>query len=202
MGAVTLGSLTFMRETYPVAILNKKAARLRKETGNQDLKSKFDLGITPAALMKHSIIRPMKMLIFSPIVLASSVYMAFIIGLTFLFFTTFPQVFEQQYGFETKIVGLVYIGMGLGQGVALVIFGKWSDKIQVTLTAKHGARPENRLPLMIIFPPIIIVGLLWYGWSAQAKTHWMMPIIGTGLCGFGSFFVIVSLFDRHHNFPH
>jgi len=25
----------------------------------------------------------------------------------------------------------------------------------------------------------------WYGWSAQAKLHWIMPIIGTGIFGFG-----------------
>lgn len=25
----------------------------------------------------------------------------------------------------------------------------------------------------------------WYGWSAQAKIHWIMPIIGTAIFGFG-----------------
>jgi len=25
----------------------------------------------------------------------------------------------------------------------------------------------------------------WYGWSAQAKMHWIMPIIGSGIFGFG-----------------
>jgi len=25
----------------------------------------------------------------------------------------------------------------------------------------------------------------WYGWSAQAKLHWIMPIVGTGIFGFG-----------------
>jgi hypothetical protein len=27
----------------------------------------------------------------------------------------------------------------------------------------------------------------WYGWSAEAKIHWMMPIVGTGIYGFGEF---------------
>jgi len=26
--------------------------------------------------------------------------------------------------------------------------------------------------------------LVWYGWSAEAKLHWMMPIVGTGIYGF------------------
>ena len=25
----------------------------------------------------------------------------------------------------------------------------------------------------------------WYGWSAQAELHWIMPIIGTVIYGFG-----------------
>lgn len=25
----------------------------------------------------------------------------------------------------------------------------------------------------------------WYGWSAQAGVHWIMPIIGTAIYGFG-----------------
>lgn len=28
----------------------------------------------------------------------------------------------------------------------------------------------------------------WYGWSAEAKLHWMMPIVGTGIFGFGCTF--------------
>ena len=28
----------------------------------------------------------------------------------------------------------------------------------------------------------------WYGWSAEAKLHWMMPIVGTGIYGFGEFY--------------
>jgi hypothetical protein len=29
------------------------------------------------------------------------------------------------------------------------------------------------------------VGLFWYGWSAQATIHWIMPIIGATIFGFG-----------------
>lgn len=27
----------------------------------------------------------------------------------------------------------------------------------------------------------------WYGWSAEAKIHWIMPIIGSGIFGFGEY---------------
>jgi hypothetical protein len=33
----------------------------------------------------------------------------------------------------------------------------------------------------------------WFGWSAQAKLHWIMPIIGSCIFGFGMFNFIALL---------
>lgn len=38
--------------------------------------------------------------------------------------------------------------------------------------------PEYRLPLLVPFSLFIPVGLLMYGWSAQARVHWIVPNIG------------------------
>ena len=37
----------------------------------------------------------------------------------------------------------------------------------------------------------------WYGWSAQAKLHWIMPIIGTGIFGFGTSTCVLICFVNH-----
>lgn len=37
----------------------------------------------------------------------------------------------------------------------------------------------------------------WYGWSAQAKLHWIMPIIGSGIFGFGEMRVILRVHHAH-----
>ena len=39
--------------------------------------------------------------------------------------------------------------------------------------------------LSFVIGACLIVPSSWYGWSAQAKVHWMMPIIGSGIFGFG-----------------
>lgn len=70
-----MGMLLFLRETYAPRILGLKAARLRKSTGNMNWKSKLDRGISPGMLLKITIVRPMKMLFFSPIVFFLSLYM-------------------------------------------------------------------------------------------------------------------------------
>lgn len=67
------------------------------------LRSKLDRGLSANTLIAQSIIRPLKFLVFSTIVLLISVYTAFTFGLTFLLYTTFPRVFNQQYGSKTGI---------------------------------------------------------------------------------------------------
>ena len=42
-----------------------------------------------------------------------------------------------------------------------------------------------RVPALVFGSFFVPVGLFWYGWSAQAKLHWIMPIIGSGIFGFG-----------------
>lgn len=47
-------------------------------------------------------------------------------------------------------------------------------------------RPEFRIPSMFVGSLLIPVGLFWYGWSAQARLHWIMPDIGITIFAAGS----------------
>jgi hypothetical protein len=47
-------------------------------------------------------------------------------------------------------------------------------------------RPEFRVPMMIPGAFLIPIGLFWYGWSAQARVHWIMPNIGTVIFSAGT----------------
>lgn len=181
-----------MRETYAVTLLDRKAKRLRKETGNLSFKSKLDRGFTPAALFKLSIVRPMKMLLFSPIVQSLSFLMALIYGYLYLLFTTFTIVFEGTYGFSSGTVGLTFLGIGLGNLLGLAIFGVVSDRILKKKSAQGEMKPEYRLPPMVYGYFALPIGLFWYGWSAHAKTHWIVPIFGTMLVGIGLLATFVS----------
>ena len=75
-GAACIISFIFNRETYPYVLLKKRTERLRKETGNENLRSALDTGRTPGQLFKISIIRPIRMLYLSPIVFLMSLIMA------------------------------------------------------------------------------------------------------------------------------
>jgi MFS family permease len=45
--------------------------------------------------------------------------------------------------------------------------------------------PEFRAPLMIIFAPLVPIGCLWYGWSAEGRAHWILPNLGVAVFGIG-----------------
>jgi MFS family permease len=124
-------------------------------------------------------------------VLLLSLFCAFVFGLIFLLFTTFPMVFEEQYGFSAGVSGLSYLGLGIGMGLGLVLFGALSDKLLQKNRQGESAKPEGRLQLMVWFCPLVPIGFFWYGWSAYEHTHWIVPILGTFFIGLGSLFVII-----------
>ncbi|KAH6672043.1 multidrug resistance protein [Halenospora varia] len=185
-GVLSIAMFLFLNETYPVILLEKKAARLRKETGNTNLRSALTMDIPPAELFKRTIFRPIRMLL-SPIVFLLSTYMAFVYGLLYLLFTTISGVFIGTYGFSQGISGLAFLGLGIGMMVGLVSFGLVSDKLMKKMTAKNGGKmkPEYRFPPMIPASFLIPIGLFLYGWTAKFGVQWVVPIIGTGFVGAG-----------------
>lgn len=148
-GAITISAFLFIRETYAPILLERKAEKLRKETGNMNFKSKLASKITPSQLWWLSIVRPMKMLVFSPIVLALSTYVAVVYGYLYLLFTTLTEVYEGQYGFSQGSVGLTFLGIGVGSLFGVIIFGIASDRILKAKSKGGVMKPEYRLPPMI-----------------------------------------------------
>lgn len=132
-GVIAISAVIFLQETYPVLILERKTKRLIKETGNPNLRSKLATDLTPKEYFKRAIIRPLKFIYGSPIVLLLSLYIAVVFGMMYLLLTTIPRVFQEQYGFGTGVVGLVYLGMNPP-----------SHLVPITRTDTTSARPRNR----------------------------------------------------------
>ncbi|KAI3336644.1 fluconazole resistance protein 1 [Xylariaceae sp. AK1471] len=195
-GAISIAALLLLRETNPKILLERKTSRLRAVTGNTALRSKLthSRSINPKQVLIGALVRPTKMLFQSPILLVLSFYVAFIFGTNYLLFTTFPAVFEGQYGFTVSTSGLAYLGLGAALFVAIAISRTFGDRIQAARMKAHGVtqpRPQYRLLPMIYFSPCVGFGLIIYGWTAAYKVQWIVPIIGTFVIGVGSFFVLV-----------
>lgn len=104
--------LIFYRETYRVRILQKKAERLRKETGNASLRSRYELELSPSAMIARSFLRPLKMLLFCPVVLLVGLCGAVSMSLVYVIITSISEVYDTTYGFRKQFLGLTYFGLG------------------------------------------------------------------------------------------
>ena len=115
----------------------------------------------------------------------------------YLLITTITPTFQKVYGFGPGVVGLAYLGLGAGYFFGPLSFAVLSDRMVKRKAAKSAAsggemKPEYRLPLAIVGGFCVPVAFFWYGWSAQAKTHWIVPILGPAFLGFGNSLVFVN----------
>lgn len=206
MASSTLVSFFVLRESYAPTLLARKAARLRQSTSNPHLKSKYETAtpVPRTVVLTRAIVRPMKMLLFSPIVLVLSSYMALVYGYLYLLFTTLTDVFENIYHFPTSLVGLTFLGIGVGMVGGIFAYGLLADRMTSSAAAtasKAGGtddkpaniQPEHRLPPILPGAACIPVGLLIYGWTAEKEVFWLVPILSTVLIGLGLIFTFMPI---------
>ncbi|KJZ73471.1 hypothetical protein HIM_07027 [Hirsutella minnesotensis 3608] len=192
--AVTMFTFAVMRETHPRVLHERKSRSLRVSEGSvaSEYVSQLQRHLSARHLLLQALTRPFELLIQSPVLLAISLYVAFIFGLLYILFTSFSPVFEGQYGFSTATSGLVYLGLGISLVIDVFIFGPLNHRVQAVCEKRDGGHvPEHRLLLMIWFSPFVPAGLLLYGWTVEYKVHWVVPILGTVLIGFGGFFIVM-----------
>lgn len=201
------------RESYHPVLLNRKAARLRKETGNLSLKSKYDSGLSPADLLKRSIIRPSKLLVCQPIVTLIALFIGISYAILFVMFTSITSVFKEYYHFSDSAVGLAFVGMGVGSIIGVVVYSIAANRYVkrkkaavsrsdestdieevsgVSQTRIQELRPEDRLFLLPVGSVMLPAGLLIYGWTIQYHIHWMVPILATALIASGNVIIYMS----------
>jgi MFS family permease len=188
----------FTTETNPRILIRRKVRRLQKELGRPELRSCYDepgAEQNPRRVLLNGLIRPTKMLFLSPLVFFVSLYIAFVYGTLYLLFTTIPPVFQQTYGWSVGLTGLVYICFGLGNLVGWAVVTAKSDRGVIKRTKANGGvfEPEMRLPMSIYFSLFLPPSFFWYGWAAQYKVHWIVPVLGLFPYAFGGIGLFMPL---------
>ncbi|OAA68404.1 major facilitator superfamily transporter multidrug resistance [Niveomyces insectorum RCEF 264] len=180
----------FSAETSHHVLIRRKVKRLSRELGRTDLRSCYDdpdkPPVRPRDALLQGLVRPLKMLLMSPILLIISIYSAFAYGLLYLLFNTIPMVFQEGYGWSIGITGLVYIPLGIGYCFGLAAFAYLSDRTVVRLTKKNNGvfEPEMRLVDCVYFTCCLPITFFWYGWAADKRVHWIVPVLGLFPYGF------------------
>ncbi|TVY28870.1 Efflux pump [Lachnellula hyalina] len=176
-------------ETSAAKILGDKARELSKATG-QHYHTEYE-GPNQKVTQKLwlSINRPARLLATQPILMVISLFLAYNFGILYFVLSTFSSLYTDVYHQTTLQSGLHYIALALGYLVANTIEAEVMDRIWAHLTEKAGGEtaPEYRVPLMVPSGLLMPIGLFWYGWSAEAHIHWIMPDIGAAIFGCGFF---------------
>lgn len=196
-GLCEVSFVILFRESYKVKILEQKASRQRRETGNTNFRSIYaSESKSSSEIFAEAIVRPAKILILSPIVLVMSLYAAIIFGVQYLIMTTMTVVFEENYNMSEGTAGLMFLGRGIGSTIGIIVCRFTMNRYIVKKKAtSEGMKPEHRLPPMVFGSISMPLGLLLYGWSAEYRLPWIVPVIGTALVAVGLSVTNISLYS-------
>ncbi|CAN8101015.1 unnamed protein product [Discula destructiva] len=179
--------LLLFRETYKIPILKRKAARLRKETGNQALRSAFDLkgGIHSWKLIWDSAMRPLLVFKSSFVLQILAIYGSFLFSYFYVVSTTLPSILQNMYGFTPVEIGFTFITFSIGSSFGVAIVNFWLDRIYIRLRDANGGvgLPEYRLPLVVAGSMVFPFTIALYGWAAQLQLHVSVLLLSIGFMG-------------------
>lgn len=188
-----------LKDTYAPVLLEKKARRLAKETNNPKLRSILATDQTIQDKFKVAIIRPLRLLILVPLVTSAALYVAVVYGILYLLIATFSFVYKDEYGFDEGSVGLTFLPAGIGMMIGVSVFGVLGDVMVKKAQAQGGkVSPEIRIKPALVLPCAVVlpVGLFIYGWTAEYRVHWIVPMLGVVIFCIGLMGVMVSYNHR------
>ncbi|EPT03185.1 hypothetical protein FOMPIDRAFT_152176 [Fomitopsis schrenkii] len=194
--ATLVSLLLFVPETYVPVLLKGKAARLRKETGNDKFWAPLDRreGSILHAIM-FSISTPFKLMLFDRMALSLNLWAALTLGILYLTFEAFPVIFGDVHGFTFQETGLAFLGMGVGMIAALCTQGLW-NRFHHNVAARHGGKlpPETRLIMGMVGAVLAPIGLFWMAFTTYREVPWILPIIASSLFGAAVYYIFTAVF--------
>lgn len=177
-GAMLVGTAAVLRESYRPVVLDRRARRLRRETGGRGLVAALPRERSRLRALGTSVARPVRLLLTSPLVSLPALGLAVVFGIMFLVLSTMSTVYQQVYGWDTGASGLPYLGLGLGLFLGLGIYSATADRVYRKLAETVEPTPEMRLAPITLGAPLSAIGLVVYGWAFEKQLHWMVPIVG------------------------
>ncbi|KAE8152266.1 major facilitator superfamily domain-containing protein [Aspergillus avenaceus] len=189
-----LPTILMLPETYAPVLARKRIAK-EKDTRIQaaeetwgEIAQEFGMVFT----------RPFVMVVQEPILLFSSLYLALVYAILYLFFQAYPIIFQGLYNMSPGVSGLAFIPIMIGAGVAFLIFlwyTNFHDK--ATKANRPWAKVEEyrRLPLACGGAPTIVIALFWLGWASYKSVHPIVPMIAGLWFGIGYLLIFIAMLN-------
>ncbi|QHS73445.1 spermine transporter [Saccharomyces paradoxus] len=180
-------------ETYAPVILKRKAARLRKETGNPKIMTEQEAqGVSMSEMMRACLLRPLYFAVTEPVLVATCFYVCLIYSLLYAFFFAFPVIFGELYGYKDNLVGLMFIPIVIGALWALATTFYCENKY-LKIVKERKPTPEDRLLGAKIGAPFAAIALWILGATAYKHIIWVGPASAGLAFGFGMVLIYYSL---------
>ncbi|EXJ88928.1 hypothetical protein A1O3_01992 [Capronia epimyces CBS 606.96] len=187
-----------MPETSAHNILLRRAQRLRKLTGRQNLKSQGEIdqgNLSFGRIAADQLWKPIEICIKDPGVLFTNIYTSLIYGIYYSFFEAFPIVYVGIYGFNIGELGIVFTCIVVGCVIGIAIYCSYVYWYLEPDIKKNGLRAqEHRLVPALFAVTLMPAGMFWFGWTAQSDIHWIVSIIGITFYAVGAFVVFQCIF--------
>lgn len=185
-GVLVVLGYFFLPETFKVILLERKASKLRKDTGEAYYTTSS--GEKLNARLAKSLTRPVRLLFTHPTIQFMGLLLAYNFGLLYIVLSTFATLWIDKYHQSPLIGGLHYIAIVTGYTLASQVGGFAMDEIWAHLKRRASGgktAPEYRVPLMVPGAVLVLIGLFIYGWTAEYHLHWIFPDIGIAIFGCG-----------------
>ncbi|KAF2836718.1 MFS general substrate transporter [Patellaria atrata CBS 101060] len=166
-------------ESYAPVLLQQRARRIRFATKNWAVHAKADEAeLDISSLMHKYLLRPFAMLVFEPILLLITLYMALIYGILYLFFLAYPIAFQESRGWNGGVGALPFLGITVGVIAGCLIIAhttktRFARKLQET----GRVVPEERLIPMIIGGFLMPAGMFWFAWTSSPHISWVPQVL-------------------------
>ncbi|BGP36964.1 GTPase-activating protein [Rhodotorula kratochvilovae] len=177
----------FLPETFAATLLLRRAARLRKLTGNHEIKTQAELdarfhpGLLKAGAKQVGLAFR---LCFEPAIAFSDAYTGLVYGVFYLWFEAFPIVFSDYHGFNLGVAALPFLSFivaGIPTFAAYVAYYKYRFNPRL-VASNFKLAPEANLELAFWASPFIPLSLLIFGWTGNSPTtSWWGPTVGAAL---------------------
>jgi DHA1 family multidrug resistance protein-like MFS transporter len=203
--AILFIDVIFIDECYPPKLLVYKARRLRHETGNWALHTKFEeWDVSILALCQKFLVRPLQLLA-TPICFLVALYASFCYGILYMQLGGIPIIFHEIRGWHPVSSTLPFLAILLGAIIGCAInAGNQFAYNKVYHAAGNRAVPEARLPPMMLGSVLFSSGQFLLGWTSSPRFHWIIPCIGLVMLGTGFFTIfqaalnyLVDTFTSH-----
>ncbi|KAG8969210.1 hypothetical protein FRC05_001174 [Tulasnella sp. 425] len=186
-------------ETYAPIIQKQKAARMRKETGDQRYFSEIEAQDMHWKQRMETVLgRPFKVLFMEPMLIALTLYMSFVYGCIYLLFEAYPIVYTIGHNLNAGESGLMFLPLFLGGVVGVIIYLIYFNPLYEAQIPKYAPRmvpPEQRLLPAFYGGPLLVISFLWFGWTSYSNLSLWAPLLSGLPMGISVVFIFLALFN-------